>query len=141
LTNREEAPVAKKAKRFGRIYSELNRIAAITQPLTAEELQRLDELVKETRAIATICPPTSSTGSSWRSPPRAGPPPSWPTGSECTGVDVEAVIARGAEHLEQSPTPRAALSSRGWSPVDFENPTHRARLVYLMCGHQVSDHV
>jgi isocitrate lyase len=44
--------VAKKAKGFGRIYSELNRIAAITRPLTAEELQGLDELVKETRAIA-----------------------------------------------------------------------------------------
>lgn len=44
--------MAKKAQGFGRIYNELNRIAAITRPLTAEELQRLDELVKETRAIA-----------------------------------------------------------------------------------------
>jgi hypothetical protein len=44
--------VATKGKGFGRIYTELDRIAAINRPLTADELQRLDELVAETKAIA-----------------------------------------------------------------------------------------
>jgi hypothetical protein len=46
-------PVAKKKGRgFGRIYNELDRIAAITRPLKPEELKRLGELVEETRALA-----------------------------------------------------------------------------------------
>jgi hypothetical protein len=44
--------VANTSKGFGRINSELELIAAITRSLTAEELQRLDELVDETGAIA-----------------------------------------------------------------------------------------
>ncbi|MCX5044690.1 hypothetical protein OG921_16105 [Aldersonia sp. NBC_00410] len=48
-----EPPAAKKKGRgFGRIYSELDRIAAITRPLKPEELQRLDDVVEETRTIA-----------------------------------------------------------------------------------------
>jgi hypothetical protein len=41
----------KTSKGFGRINKELSRIAAIKRPLTDEELQRLDELVKATRAL------------------------------------------------------------------------------------------
>jgi hypothetical protein len=37
---------------FGRIYNELDRIAAITRPLKPEELKRLGDLVEETRALA-----------------------------------------------------------------------------------------
>jgi hypothetical protein len=41
----------KTSKGFGRIDKELTRIAAIKRPLTVEELQRLDELVKETKSL------------------------------------------------------------------------------------------
>lgn len=41
----------KTSKGFGRINDELSRIAAIKRRLTDEELQRLDELVKETKAL------------------------------------------------------------------------------------------
>ena len=44
--------MAKTSKGFGRINNELELIAAITRSLTAEELQRLNELVDETGAIA-----------------------------------------------------------------------------------------
>lgn len=45
--------MAGKSKGFGRINNELDRIAAISRRrrLTAEEIERLNELVKETRAI------------------------------------------------------------------------------------------
>ncbi|AFS13636.1 MULTISPECIES: hypothetical protein [Mycobacterium avium complex (MAC)] len=43
----------KTSKGFGRINNELSRIAAIKRRLTDEELQRLDELVKETKALMT----------------------------------------------------------------------------------------
>jgi hypothetical protein len=50
-------PAAKKKGRgFGRIYNELDRIAAITRPLKPEELSRLGDLVKETRALAAEDP-------------------------------------------------------------------------------------
>lgn len=45
---------AKMSKGFGRIDRELSQIAAIKRPLTDEEMQRLDELVKETKAIAAV---------------------------------------------------------------------------------------
>ncbi|MBF9519559.1 hypothetical protein [Mycobacteroides chelonae] len=44
--------MARNSKAFGRIYNELDRIAAITRPLTPEELQQLDELVVVTRMLA-----------------------------------------------------------------------------------------
>ena len=45
--------MAGKSNGFGRINNELNRMAAISRRLKAKELQRLDELIEETRAIAS----------------------------------------------------------------------------------------
>jgi hypothetical protein len=47
-----ELPAKKKSRGFGRIYNELDRIAAIARPLKPEELKRLGDLVDETRALA-----------------------------------------------------------------------------------------